>query len=55
MVRFQGITPHLHYEDAAASLDWLGRVLGFEEVSRYVDGDLRVREAEMRLRATGDD
>jgi uncharacterized glyoxalase superfamily protein PhnB len=46
-VRFGGITPYLHYEDAAASLDWLARVFGFEEVSRYVDGDGRVREAEM--------
>ena len=40
-VKFQGITPYLHYEDAAASLDWLARVFGFEEVSRYVDGDGR--------------
>ena len=24
--RFGGITPYLHYEDAAASLDWLARV-----------------------------
>ena len=46
-VTFGGITPYLHYEDAAASLDWLARVFGFEEVSRYVDGDGRVREAEM--------
>jgi uncharacterized glyoxalase superfamily protein PhnB len=46
-VKFQGITPYMHYEDAAASLEWLARVFGFEEVSRYVDGDGRVREAEM--------
>jgi uncharacterized glyoxalase superfamily protein PhnB len=49
MVKFQGITPYLHYEDAAAGLDWLARVFGFEELSRYVDGDGRVREAEMLL------
>jgi uncharacterized glyoxalase superfamily protein PhnB len=38
-VKFGGITPYLHYEDAAASLEWLARVFGFEEISRYVDGD----------------
>jgi uncharacterized glyoxalase superfamily protein PhnB len=30
-VNFRGITPYLHYEDAAASLEWLARVFGFEE------------------------
>ena len=49
MVKFGGITPYLYYEDAAAILDWLARVFGFEEVARYVDGDGRVREAEMRV------
>jgi uncharacterized glyoxalase superfamily protein PhnB len=49
MVKFQGITPYLHYEDAAASLDWLARVFGFEEMARYVDDEGRVREAEMSL------
>jgi uncharacterized glyoxalase superfamily protein PhnB len=49
MVKFTGITPYLHYEDAAAALDWLARVFGFEEISRYVDGDGRLREAEMRV------
>jgi uncharacterized glyoxalase superfamily protein PhnB len=48
-VKFGGITPYLHYEDAATSLDWLTRVFGFEEVSRYVDDGGRVREAEMRV------
>jgi uncharacterized glyoxalase superfamily protein PhnB len=49
MVKFEGITPYLHYEDAAAALDWLARVFGFEEISRYVDDGGRVREAEMRV------
>jgi uncharacterized glyoxalase superfamily protein PhnB len=49
MVKFGGITPYLHYEDAAAALDWLARVFGFEEISRYVDGENRVREAEMHV------
>jgi uncharacterized glyoxalase superfamily protein PhnB len=48
-MKFGGITPCLHYEDAAASLEWLARVFGFEEISRYVDGDGRVREAEMHV------
>lgn len=47
MVKFGGITPYMHYEDAAGSLDWLARVFGFKEISRYVDGDGQVREAEM--------
>ena len=42
MVKFAGLTPYLHYEDAAAMLDWLARVFGFEEVTRYVDADGRV-------------
>jgi len=49
MVKFAGLTPYLHYEDAAAMLDWLARVFGFEEVTRYVDADGRVREAEMHV------
>ena len=48
-VKFHGITPYLHYEDAAFALDWLARVFGFEEVSRYVDDAGRVREAEMHV------
>jgi uncharacterized glyoxalase superfamily protein PhnB len=47
MTKFGGITPYLHYEDAGAILEWLARVFGFREMSRYVDGDGRVREAEM--------
>jgi uncharacterized glyoxalase superfamily protein PhnB len=52
MTKFGGITPYLHYEDAGAILDWLARVFGFREISRYVDGDRRAREAEMLV---GDD
>jgi uncharacterized glyoxalase superfamily protein PhnB len=46
-VKFRGLTPYLHYEDAGAILDWLARVFGFEERARYVDADGIVREAEM--------
>jgi uncharacterized glyoxalase superfamily protein PhnB len=48
-VKFQGITPYLHYEDAAAGLDWLARVFGFEEISRFADDTGRVRESEMHV------
>lgn len=44
---FSGIVPSHHYEDGAAMLDWLSRVLGFEERARYVDKDGRVRQAEV--------
>jgi uncharacterized glyoxalase superfamily protein PhnB len=47
--RFMGVTPYLYYEDAAAAIDWLARVLGFEERSRFVDKDGRVQQAEMRI------
>jgi len=50
--RFTGVTPYLHYEDAAAAIDWLARVLGFEERSRFVDKDGRVQQAEMRIGET---
>lgn len=42
-----GIAPSLHYENAAAMLDWLSRAFGFEERARYVDRDGNVRQAEM--------
>ena len=42
-----GIAPSHHYEDGAAMIDWLTRVLGFEERARYVDRDGRVRQAEL--------
>ena len=45
----QAITPYLLYEDGAAAVDYLTRVLGFEEVvvSRSPEG--RVWHAELRL------
>jgi uncharacterized glyoxalase superfamily protein PhnB len=46
---FEGLVPHLKYEDAGAMLDWLSRVFGFQERSRFVDKDRIVRQAEMRL------
>ena len=51
-VQFRGLTPYLYYEDAAAMLDWLSRVFGFEETSRYVDTNGVVREAEMLVGST---
>jgi uncharacterized glyoxalase superfamily protein PhnB len=45
--RFNGIVPSHHYEDGAAMIHWLTRVLGFEERARYVDRDGRVRQAEL--------
>ena len=44
---FQGITPYLVYEDAGAMLEWLSRVFGFQERSRFVDSDGIVQQAEM--------
>ena len=46
-VAFKGVTPYLYYEDAGAMLDWLSRVFGFQERSRFVDNDGVVRQAEM--------
>jgi uncharacterized glyoxalase superfamily protein PhnB len=46
---FTGVTPYLHYEDGASMIDWLSRVLGFQERSRFVDKDGRVAEAEMTI------
>jgi len=46
-MKFQGLTPYLQYEDAGAMLDWLSRVFGFQERSRFVDVDGIVRQAEM--------
>src|SRR5262249_57590749 len=37
-VKFQGITPYLHYEDAAASLAWLARRFGCDGGARSVGG-----------------
>ena len=46
-IRFQGVTPNLRYEDAAAAIEWLVRVCGFQERARYVDGDDVVHQAEI--------
>jgi uncharacterized glyoxalase superfamily protein PhnB len=51
-VKFQGITPYLEYEDAGAALDWLSRVFGFQERSRFVDKDGVVQQAEMLVGET---
>ncbi len=47
--RYQGFIAGADYEDGNAMLDWLTRVFGFRERSRYVDNDGRVRQAEMRI------
>ena len=46
-VQFKRITPNLMYEDAAAAIDWLERVFGFEERARYVDREGAVNQAEI--------
>ena len=51
-VTFGGVTPNLMYEDAGEALDWLERVLGFEERARYVDKDGIVRQAEVFVGAS---
>jgi uncharacterized glyoxalase superfamily protein PhnB len=48
-VRFEGVVPHVTYEDAGAMLEWLERTFGFEERARYVDKDGVVKQAEMLL------
>lgn len=37
------VCPHLHYEDPAAAVAWLGRVFGFTERVRFDRGEERVR------------
>jgi PhnB protein len=47
-MRFEGITPYMHYEDAAAALDWLTNAFGFQERFRHpVEG--RIDHAEMEF------
>lgn len=46
---FLGLTPYLYYRDAAAALDWLTRVFGFDEEVRYLDPSGTVAEAEMTV------
>lgn len=50
-VTFAGFVPYLNYEDAGAAMDWLAKVFGFEERSRYVDADGMVQQGEMRAGA----
>ena len=45
----QTITPYLLYEDAAAAIDWLTRVFGFEEQLRFTDEAGIVTHAELTL------
>lgn len=42
-----GLTPYLFYPDAGAALDWLARVFGFGESTRYVDEAGTVQEGEI--------
>ena len=46
-MKFEAVTPYLHYEDAGAAIDWLVRVFGFQERSRFIDKDDVVQQAEM--------
>jgi uncharacterized glyoxalase superfamily protein PhnB len=45
----QTVTPYLLYEDAAAAIDWLTRVFGFEERLRFTDETGVVTHAELTL------
>jgi uncharacterized glyoxalase superfamily protein PhnB len=45
--RFLGITPYLHYDDAAAMISWLARVFGFTERGRWLDSQGVLRNAEL--------
>ncbi len=46
--RFLGITPYLLYDDAPQAADWLVRIFGFEEISRYHNDDGAVINIEIR-------
>jgi uncharacterized glyoxalase superfamily protein PhnB len=46
-MELRGVTPYLHYDDASAMLEWLGRVFGFVERKRWPDAEGGVRNAEM--------
>lgn len=45
----QTVTPYLLYEDAAAAIDWLSRVFGFEERLRFTNEAGIVTHAELAL------
>jgi len=41
------LVPYLHYDDAAAMIEWYERVFGFTEGRRWLDDDGRVENADM--------
>jgi PhnB protein len=43
------VTPYLYYEDAAAAMDWLVRVFGFEARMRMENDQGRVSHGELKL------
>jgi len=43
----EAIEPYLYYADGALAVDWLRRVVGFDEVARWLDGTGAVAEAEL--------
>ena len=45
----QRVTPYLLYSDAAAALDYLGRVFGLRQTLRFTGADGRVSHAEMEF------
>jgi uncharacterized glyoxalase superfamily protein PhnB len=51
-VRFDGITPYLHYDDAAAMIAWFERVFGFREVGRHTNEHGVVSNAELKVGGT---
>lgn len=48
-VRFGGITPYLHYDDAAGMIAWFERVFGFRETGRHRNAEGRVTNAELNV------
>ena len=47
--KYRGVILNVSYEDGNAAIDWLTRVLGVRERSRYVDKDGNVMQAELFL------
>ena len=59
-IAYRGIVPYLFYDDAAAAMDWYGRVFGFEDIGRWpnaeggvANGEMRVGETELWLDGSG--
>ncbi len=50
--QYGGVVPYLFFDDAAAAMQWYGRVFGFEEISRWPGADGVVANAEMRIGTT---